>query len=82
MLTEFVRKNSSAGVAVNNFVRNLLSCLGTVVAAPWVIAWGAGWVFTAICFFCMIVGLAGMWSLRMNATKWRKEMDRVLEQED
>ncbi|KAL7763996.1 hypothetical protein ACKLNR_005141 [Fusarium oxysporum f. sp. zingiberi] len=35
MLTEFVRKRSSGSVAVNNFVRNILSCIGTIVAAPW-----------------------------------------------
>ncbi|OAA39292.1 Major facilitator superfamily domain, general substrate transporter [Beauveria brongniartii RCEF 3172] len=43
MLTEFIRKKSSAGVAVNNFVRNILSCIGTVVAAPWLDAIGPGW---------------------------------------
>ncbi|KAK2475938.1 hypothetical protein H9L39_13531 [Fusarium oxysporum f. sp. albedinis] len=35
MLTEFVRKRSSGSVAVNNFVRNILSCIRTIVAAPW-----------------------------------------------
>uniref|UniRef100_A0A0D2Y6F8 Major facilitator superfamily (MFS) profile domain-containing protein n=1 Tax=Fusarium oxysporum (strain Fo5176) TaxID=660025 RepID=A0A0D2Y6F8_FUSOF len=35
MLTEFVRKRSSGSVAVNSFVRNILSCIGTIVAAPW-----------------------------------------------
>ncbi|PFH55683.1 hypothetical protein XA68_17828 [Ophiocordyceps unilateralis] len=41
MLTEFVRKRSSTGVAVNNFVRNILSCVGTIVAAPWLDAGSA-----------------------------------------
>ncbi|KAM4057654.1 major facilitator superfamily protein [Hirsutella rhossiliensis] len=78
MLTEFVKKKSSAGVAVNNFVRNILSCIGTVVAAPWIDAVGTGWVFTAICFFCMAAGYLGIWMLRKNARRWRQYMDEAL----
>lgn len=78
MLTEFIHKKSSAGVAVNNFVRNILSCIGTVVAAAWIDAIGVGWVFTAICFFCVICGGLGIWVLRRNAQKWRKAMDEAL----
>ncbi|KEY68951.1 hypothetical protein S7711_04616 [Stachybotrys chartarum IBT 7711] len=78
MLTEFVRKKSSAGVAINNFVRNIFSCLGVVVAAPWVHAIGAGWVFTTICIFSLIFGFAGIFLLRRNAQKWRVEMDKAL----
>lgn len=79
MLTEFVRKKSSAGVAVNNFVRNILSCLGTVVAQPWIDAIGVGWVFTTITIFCMIAGFLGIFTLKRNAQRWRKKMDIALE---
>ncbi|KAG9254550.1 major facilitator superfamily domain-containing protein [Emericellopsis atlantica] len=79
MLTEFVRKKSSAGVAVNNFVRNILSCVGTVVANPWINAMGVGWVFTIISLFCLVAGFLGIWALRRNAQKWRKAMDKALE---
>lgn len=79
MLTEFVRKKSSAGVAVNNFVRNILSCLGTVVAQPWIDAIKSGWVFTSICLFCMIFGYFGIFMLRKNAQRWRKAMDEALQ---
>jgi Flp pilus assembly protein TadB len=79
MLTEFVRKKSSAGVAINNFVRNILSCVGTVVASPWINATGVGWVFTAICIFCLVFGFLGIWMLRTNAQRWRKKMDEALE---
>ncbi|KAF5584343.1 dityrosine transporter [Fusarium subglutinans] len=48
MLTEFVRKRSSAGVAVNNFVRNILSCVGTIVAAPWMKGVGGGYMMTTL----------------------------------
>ncbi|KAJ6440363.1 multidrug resistance protein [Purpureocillium lavendulum] len=78
MLTEFVHKRSSAGVAVNNFVRNILSCVGTVVAAPWINAIGTGWVFTIIAVFCMAAGFFGIWILRRNAPRWRKDMDEAL----
>ncbi|UKZ54538.1 hypothetical protein TrVGV298_008347 [Trichoderma virens] len=78
MLTEFVRKKSSAGVAVNNFVRNILSCVGVIVAAPWINAIGVGWVFTTVALFCMVAGYIGIWTLRRNAPRWRKEMDEAL----
>ncbi|KKA21610.1 Uncharacterized protein T310_4397 [Rasamsonia emersonii CBS 393.64] len=56
MLTEFMPKKSSAGVALNNFVRNIFSCVGAVVASPIIHAIGNGWLFT-------ILGLLGfrMW---------------------
>ncbi|OAQ82754.1 multidrug resistance protein [Purpureocillium lilacinum] len=78
MLTEFVHKRSSAGVAVNNFVRNILSCVGTVVAAPWINAIGTGWVFTIIAVFCLASGYFGIWILRRNAPRWRKDMDEAM----
>ena len=78
MLTEFIRKKSSAGVAVNNFVRNILSCIGTVVAGPWVTAWGPGWVFTAVCLFCLIVSYVCVILLLRNAQRWRKELNEKL----
>jgi hypothetical protein len=78
MLTEFVRKKSSAGVAVNNFVRNILSCVGVVVAAPWINSIGVGWVFTTVALFCMIAGYIGIWTLRKNAPRWRKDMDEAM----
>lgn len=79
MLTEFVRKKSSAGVAVNNFVRNILSCIGTVVANPWINAMGVGWVFTTITIFCMVFGFLGIFLLRRYAQPWRAKMDKALE---
>ncbi|KAM3457046.1 hypothetical protein MY3296_001416 [Beauveria thailandica] len=78
MLTEFIRKKSSAGVAVNNFVRNLLSCIGTVVAAPWLDAIGPGWVFTATALFCMVISYICIFLLQRNGPKWRKVMEKVL----
>ncbi|KAJ3498643.1 hypothetical protein NLG97_g958 [Lecanicillium saksenae] len=78
MLTEFIRKKSSAGVAVNNFVRNILSCIGTVVAAPWLDAIGPGWVFTATALFCLAISYVCVFLLQRNAQRWRKVMEKAL----
>ncbi|CAM1500731.1 Fc.00g098930.m01.CDS01 [Cosmosporella sp. VM-42] len=78
MLTEFIKKKSSSGVAVNNFVRNILSCVGAVVAAPWINAINVGWVMTILCIFCLTVGYTGIWTLRKNATRWRISMNEAL----
>ncbi|KAH7325977.1 major facilitator superfamily domain-containing protein [Stachybotrys elegans] len=78
MLTEFVRKKSSAGVAINNFVRNILSCIGAIVAAPWIEAIDVGWVMTCISIFCLASGFAGIILLRRNARRWRETMEVAL----
>lgn len=78
MLTEFIRKKSSAGVAVNNFVRNILSCIGTVVAEPWLTAIGPGWVFTATALFCMLISYGSVFLLQRRAPEWRKAMEKAL----
>ncbi|RMJ22061.1 multidrug resistance transporter, partial [Aspergillus sp. HF37] len=48
MLTEFMPKKSSTGVALNNFVRNIFSCVGSLVTAPIITAIGNGWIFTIL----------------------------------
>ncbi|KAJ5781665.1 uncharacterized protein N7518_010148 [Penicillium psychrosexuale] len=74
MLTEFMPKKSSEGVALNNFMRNIFSCVGSVVTAPIIGAIGNGWIFT-------ILGLVGFASssviflMRINGPKWRKTLD-------
>ncbi|KAK7719027.1 hypothetical protein SLS63_010271 [Diaporthe eres] len=40
MLTEFMPKKSSSGVALNNFIRNIFSCVGVVVTQPLIGAMG------------------------------------------
>ncbi|KAL1966768.1 hypothetical protein VTN77DRAFT_3965 [Rasamsonia byssochlamydoides] len=74
MLTEFMPKKSSAGVALNNFVRNICSCVGAVVASPIIHAIGNGWLFT-------ILGVLGLVSgsviliMRKMGPRWRQSMD-------
>lgn len=74
MLTEFMPKKSSEGVALNNFVRNIFSCVGSFVTAPIIDGIGNGWLFT-------ILGLLGFASssviffIRVFGPRWRQKMD-------
>lgn len=60
MLTEFMPQRSSSGVALNNFVRNIFSCVGGVVGAPLIASIGNGWLFTIL----------GVWSLSSALVIW------------
>lgn len=48
MLTEFMPKKASSGVALNNFMRNIFSCVGSLVTVPIVDGIGNGWLFTIL----------------------------------
>lgn len=82
MLTEFMPHRSSSGVAVNNFVRNIFSCVGAVVAEPLISRLGNGWLFTIVGLFAWVTGNAAIWLLRTNGKKWRDEMDAVTRRGD
>lgn len=82
MLTEFVRKRSSGSVAVNNFVRNILSCIGTIVAAPWMKGVGIGYMMTALCIICLLLRSVGILPINKKAQKWREAMDEALKKMD
>ncbi|TDZ39782.1 MFS transporter OpS2 [Colletotrichum spinosum] len=78
MLTEFMPKRSSGGVAVNNFVRNIFSCVGAVAAEPVINAIGNGWLFTILGIFTWVTGYMCVFVLRKKAPAWRKSMDEAL----
>ncbi|TAQ91544.1 hypothetical protein B7494_g173 [Chlorociboria aeruginascens] len=78
MLTEFMTKRSSSGVAVNNFVRNIFSCVGGVVAQPIISAIGNGWLFTILAIVCWISAFGVIWAVRKFGPRWRLEMDAKL----
>ncbi|KXH65730.1 major facilitator superfamily transporter [Colletotrichum salicis] len=80
MLTEFMPKRSSGGVAVNNFVRNIFSCIGAIAAQPVINAIGNGWLFTILGIFAWVSGYICVWTLRKKAPEWRKSMDAALNQ--
>ena len=78
MLTEFMPGRSSGGVAINSFVRNILSCAGTIVAQPLINAVGVGWLCTTVGLVCLVSGYACIWSLRRWGPAWRKDLDLKL----
>ena len=77
MLTEFMPKKASAGVAVNNFVRNICGCIGAVVAEPLVSTIGNGWVFTGMGFIAAVSSVV-VWMMRTYGPKWRQKMVREI----
>ncbi|KAH8807941.1 major facilitator superfamily domain-containing protein [Xylogone sp. PMI_703] len=76
MLTELVGKRSSSGVALNNFVRNILSCVGGIVAHPIISAIGNGWLFTGLAVICWITSFSGIWAIRRYGPTWRLQVDQ------
>ncbi|KAK0719530.1 major facilitator superfamily transporter [Lasiosphaeris hirsuta] len=78
MLTEFMPRKSSSGVAVNNFVRNIFSCVGGIVSKPLIDAMGNGWLCTMVGLFAWITGNAAIWALKRRAPAWRVSMDNAL----
>ncbi|TGJ85164.1 hypothetical protein E0Z10_g3590 [Xylaria hypoxylon] len=79
MLTEFMPKRASSGVALNNFVRNILSATGTVVTRPLVDAIGFGWLATAVALIAWIAGNLALFFIRRNSQKWRKAMNEQMD---
>ncbi|XXH03400.1 hypothetical protein Hte_009801 [Hypoxylon texense] len=80
MLTEFMPRRSSSGVALNNFVRNIFSCTGGIVGQPLIDAMGVGWLLTTVGLISWISGNVCIWLLRKNSRKWREQMDKALNQ--
>lgn len=78
MLTEFMPKRSSSGVALNNFVRNIFSCVGVVVTEPLINAMGVGWLCTMVALFAWIVANGCIWILLRKSKDWRKMMDEKM----
>ncbi len=77
MLTEFMPKKASNGVAVNNLVRNTLSCVAAIIAQPLITAIGNGWLFTGVGVIatasCLVI-----WAMRKYGPQWRQVMDKEL----
>lgn len=78
MLTEFLPKKSSSGVALNNFVRNIFSCIAVIVTEPLLNAMGVGWLCTMVALFAFIMGNCCIWVLTKNSAKWRITMDEKM----
>lgn len=77
MLTEFMPRNASAGVALNNCIRNIFSAVGAVVAAPLIRAIGSGWLFTGVGIIAFLSS-GIIWAMKRYGPHWRVKMDRQL----
>ncbi|KIY03091.1 uncharacterized protein Z520_01558 [Fonsecaea multimorphosa CBS 102226] len=77
MLTEFMPRRSSSGVALNNLCRNILSCVGAIVGAPLIAAIGNGWLFTILGLWALCSALV-IWAMKRYGENWREKMDRQL----
>lgn len=78
MLTEFMPKRSSSGVAVNNFMRNIFSATGAVVGSPLIGALGNGWLFTGLAVLGWGSAFGVVWAMRRFGPRWRITMEREL----
>ncbi|KAF2707826.1 MFS general substrate transporter [Pleomassaria siparia CBS 279.74] len=78
MLTEFMPKRASAGIAINNFARNLCSFTGAVVAEPLIRSIGNGWLFTILGLWSLISGFAVIHTMRSRGPGWRDAMVEAL----
>ncbi|KAF1962397.1 MFS general substrate transporter [Byssothecium circinans] len=78
MLTEFMPKRASAGIAINNFLRNIFSFTGAVVAEPVIRAVGNGWVMTVLGVWCVGSGVLCIWAMQRFGAKWRGRMVEAL----
>lgn len=78
MLTEFMPRRASTGIAVNNFMRNIFSCVGGVIADPLIRAIGNGWLCTILGIVALISGGVTIWAMKKYGEKWREEMDKKL----
>ncbi|KAI0908619.1 major facilitator superfamily domain-containing protein [Ustulina deusta] len=78
MLTEFMPKRASSGVALNNFVRNILAAAGTVATRPLIDVIGYGWLATAVALVSWVGGSIALFFLRRNSQKWREGMNEQM----
>lgn len=79
MLTEFMPRKGSHGVALNNFVRNIFSCVGAAVTEPLMVAIGDGWLFTGFGVICFVSGVYSIWAMKKYGPKWRIHMDEKMD---
>ena len=80
MLTEFMPKKSSSGVAANNFIRNIFACVGGIIGQPLLDGIGNGWLFTIL----GVIAAASsgvIWAMRHHGPRWRREMDEILDED-
>ncbi|KAH7121901.1 major facilitator superfamily transporter multidrug resistance [Dactylonectria estremocensis] len=78
MAAEFIPRNSSSGVALNNLIRNICSCAGTVIAQPLIDVMGHGWLLTIIGLLAWVTGYMCILFLKRRGQRWRDKMETAL----
>ncbi|KAI8952142.1 major facilitator superfamily transporter [Xylaria longipes] len=78
VLTEFTPNRSSSGIALNNFVRQILATIATVVTQPLIDAIGTGWLSVLVGLFTLVTTAATLLALRLRAPAWRVSMEKKL----
>ena len=78
MLTEFMPKRAASGIALNNFVRNIFSFTGAVVADPAIKGVGNGWLMTILGVWSLVTGCAALWAMRRWGGRWSGRMVEAL----
>jgi len=78
MLTEFMPRRAASGIALNNFVRNIFSFTGAMVAEPLISSIGNGWLMTMLGLWSVVTGCAALWAMGRWGDKWREAMVETL----
>ena len=78
VMTEFVPRKSSNGVAVTNLIRNSLGCGAAIIAEPLIKAIGNGWLFTIAFFICLFSGPI-LFLMKRNRERWSEKMKTVVD---
>lgn len=74
MLTEFMPKRAASAIALNNFVRNIFSFTGALVADPILQAIGNGWLMTILGVWSLVTGCMALGAMRRWGERWRVQM--------
>lgn len=74
MLTEFMPKRAASGIALNNFLRNIFSFTGAMVAEPVLSAIGNGWLMTILGLWSIVTGYMALGAMRRWGSQWRVKM--------
>lgn len=72
MLTEFLPRKPSTGVALANFLRNIFSCVGSVLGEPLMRAEGNGWMMTGLAIVAS-TGIGVVWWMKNRGAAWREK---------
>ncbi|KAF2133779.1 MFS general substrate transporter [Dothidotthia symphoricarpi CBS 119687] len=75
MLTELMPKRAASAIALNNFVRNIFSFTGALVADPILSAIGNGWLMTILGIWSLVTGFMALGAMKRWGEKWRVALD-------